>query len=671
MSLHDPIARKRVLDSEPVGLKKSKKIRDEVTTQPSGETSIEGDDFDKHSTVFSEQMYSAYVKSALLSLEKNEPLQINSLTDKIRLPLGNPDAINLRHFSIVLKCLISNVSRLDNKACHNLIFAILGYKWLDIKKQDHDSNSYITFIDLYSHFLTVLVSTLPKYLSEVTTKIIGEFDSFNHTEQTIINHHDILGKIFRYIPTCINTIPQTLQKNFPHHLSSSTSELTNYVNNLLHIISYCPELQFGIWQLIIECCIKLDVELQNELDDLDDDEIEELINGDDDEDSGLVVISGEDKNVSDSEDEEENEDEDEDEEGGQMDGEVEYMVDPINSPDSIKVLVSKLDNIMNELFLNTEISFTEDELNNGNGVNLFNTITSLFKSHILPTHFTKSIQFVLFHITQYHPELSDSYLVLLIDVAFNPKEILEKRLKAIQYLSSYIARAKQLSRHQIVFVVSYLIGWLDKYIMERECEIADLESTNNKQVGGMERFKLFYATFQALLYIFCFRHDILFKNGEANPQTNSTKKPSSTDSEWECDLDKFFQRAIIAKFNPLKFCDETVVYIFAKLATKLNVCYCYSIIEHNKRQRMLSNNGVTNLPSAVGNFKQKQEFLDLEAYFPFDPMVLPMSKKIINKNYVEWSEVNPEDEDDEDSASGSHLEEDDEESEESDDEEEN
>lgn len=88
----------------------------------------------------------------------------------------------------------------------------------------------------------------------------------------------------------------------------------------------------------------------------------------------------------------------------------------------------------------------------------------------------------------------------------------------------------------------------------------------------------------------------------------------------------------------MKFCDETVVYIFAKIATKLNVCYCYSIIEHNKRERMLQTNGTKNLPSAVGNFKQKQEFLDLEAYFPFDPLVLPTCKVLIGENYIEWSD---------------------------------
>lgn len=71
--------------------------------------------------------------------------------------------------------------------------------------------------------------------------------------------------------------------------------------------------------------------------------------------------------------------------------------------------------------------------------------------------------------------------------------------------------------------------------------------------------------------------------------------------------------------------------------------------------------GNSKMPSTVGNFRHKQEFLDLEAYFPFDPVVLPASKKIIEKNYVEWSQVNPVDEDDDEDDSGSHREEDDDE----------
>lgn len=407
--------------------------------------------------------------------------------------------------------------------------------------------------------------------------------------------------------------------------------------------------------------------LQNELDDLDDDEIEEIINGDDEE----IVASA--KNDEDVDVDEGDEDEDEDDDEDRV-GEVEYLMESTRSTATIKTILTKLDSIISLLLKTTETSFTTEELNHGNGVFLFNTLTSLFKSHILPTHFTKLIQFTLFHVSQYQPELADSFLVLLIDVAFNTSEILEKRLKAMQYLSSYIARAKNLSRHQIVFVVSYLIGWLNKYVIERECEVFESDNDNKGRTkggstgGGMERFKLFYAAFQALLYIFCFRYNMLYKletgvtasssmstSNTATSGTSANSGFSGDGDQWECELDKFFQRAMISKFIPLKYCDETVVFIFAKIATKLNVCYCYSIIEHNKRERMIqTNGGSSSLPSAISNFKAKQEFLDLEAYFPFDPLVLPTCKKLISNNYVEWSDVNPNNDDEDDEDSGSH-----------------
>ena len=260
---------------------------------------------------------------------------------------------------------------------------------------------------------------------------MDEFSRFNPAVESKLTHHDILTKIVRYIPTCINSLPQTLQKNFPHHLSLTTSELTNYVANLMKMREYCPEIQFNTWQLIVECCIKLDVELQNELDDLDDDEIDELINGDD------VDVEAD----SDSDDDDDDIDVDvtidplHADKDDVVDGEIQYMLDSVSSTDNIKALLTKLDSIIQLLLQSTAGSFSDEELNNGNGVALFNTINSLFRSHILPTHFTKLIQFVIFHISQYQPELADSFLVLLIDVAFNPNEILEKRLKAMQYLS--------------------------------------------------------------------------------------------------------------------------------------------------------------------------------------------------------------------------------------------
>ena len=312
--------------------------------------------------------------------------------------MGHNEAISLSNFSIVLKNLIVNVSKLDTASSSALITAVLHYKWLDIPPASRKKPDFMVFLEFYAQFLGVLVSSFPKYLHEVIKKLIKEFPDI---ADDTYPHHTILRKIINFTPTCISSIPPVLAKNLPHHLSASTNEITNYMRNAMKVISYCPDLQFSIWQLVVECCIKLDVELQNELDNLDDDSIEELINGD------------------------ANEYEDDE------DGEV-YTV---TSTKNIKKMVSKLDSALELLLQMTSSSFTREEIENGNGVTLFNTLTSLFRSHILPTHFTKSIQFLLFHISQYQPELADAYLVLLIDVAFNPNETTEKRLKALQYLT--------------------------------------------------------------------------------------------------------------------------------------------------------------------------------------------------------------------------------------------
>ena len=134
------------------------------------------------------------------------------------------------------------------------------------------------FAESYSQFRLHWCRRSQKYLHEVTNKLIQNLTHYDD------HHHEILTKIIKYVPTSINSIPQLLQK-LPHHISSSTKELTNYVQNLVRVLDYTPELQFSIWQLIIESSIKLDVELQNELDDLNDEEIEDLISGEEDSDS--------------------------------------------------------------------------------------------------------------------------------------------------------------------------------------------------------------------------------------------------------------------------------------------------------------------------------------------------------------------------------------------------
>ncbi|KAH3679684.1 hypothetical protein WICMUC_000781 [Wickerhamomyces mucosus] len=396
--------------------------------------------------------------------------------------------------------------------------------------------------------------------------------------------------------------------------------------------------------------IQIDVELQNELDELDDeDEInldDESDDNDDDEDYEIndnennenndsikrkVHFADEDAIISDDDDDDEiNEDEDDLIEEEEIN---EHDLQSITITD----LSEKLDSILYLIFQNlSEKSSNSKNNDDENIVIQYNTLTSLFKSHILPTYFTKSTQFILFYYTQQSPELIDSFLVTLIDLCFSPQETIDKRIKALQYLSSYLSRAKNLQKPQIVFVISYLISWLNKYVKEREYEI-------NGNVN-MDRFKLFYSTFQVLLYVFCFRHSILKKD---------------EDNSWELNIDKFFQRMIITKFNPLKFCNENVVLMFGKISQEENVAYCFSIIQKNKNEKMkgisgtISSNDLTQSSSSSSSSSKlnlvKQQFIDLEGYFPFDPLFLKTSKKFLQNYYIEWNDIKDEYQSDSDS----------------------
>lgn len=431
-------------------------------------------------------------------------------------------------------------------------------------------------------------------------------------------HHDLLHYFLRMIPSSMNFIDSYLVKFFPNK-NDTRKSLVNYIGNILHLTKYCKELRFQVWSLIVEKIISIDVELQNELDEMDDDIESDFEDEEDEDDDEDEERKDKDASLMD-------EDDDGEEEEEEMEGVEEYNVEVTQN---IKELANKLDAILTLVSNNISTEVTPESIENGDGVSIFNTLTTLFKTHILPTYYTRSIQYVMFHLSQQQLELMDSFLVTLIDISFAPNETAEKKIKSLQYLGSYIARAKKLSRTQIIFVASYLTSWLNRYAIEREEEV--------DQPGGMERFKHFYAAFQALCYIFCFRRN-LFKDLDGN---------------WECELDKFFQRMIISKFNPLKYCNENVMLMFARITQHEDIAYCFSIIENNNNERLRGivgkadsgqKNGANNVAAStsVWSLATRQQFIDLQSYFPFDPLFLKTYKEMMKDYYIEWSEASGE-----------------------------
>ncbi|KAL6947216.1 hypothetical protein ACO0QE_002095 [Hanseniaspora vineae] len=634
----------------------SKKIKKNVTFDlPSG-TQIK--EKSGSNSANAAKIHYKYMQSAIDEADQqNDSTAIENLILQIEHHDSHKDKIKPKTFEILLSVLSNNISKVENNSKFNsLVISIINYnKWYRIPSE--------TCVYEYMTFLKILCSSLPKWLTEVLGMLISQLSEVPIKESTH-RHHVLMQYFVKVFPTSVNLFTANLSKNFPNKNDTKIRNVS-YIENLLKITEYCPEFKFPIWSLIVEKAISIDVELQNELDDLDDDidaldSDENEDDDDDDDDDDDEDDEEEDGEKDDNEDDRANDAEAAEEEAF-LDGDEEYQVELSTN---IADLSGKLDYILSVISKNLAQLLNDESFENGDGINVFNTLMSLFKTHILPTYYTKSIQYLMFHAAQQQPELMDAFLVTLIDISFSPNESMENKIKSLQYVGSFIARAKKLSKSQIMFVSSYLTSWLNRYVIEREIEVDLLP-------GGMERFKHFYAAFQALCYIFCFRHhyfkvDFIEGKDFVDAQTINEKKSKQTNNEdslWECDIDKFFQRMVISKFNPLKFCNENVMLMFAKITQTENLVYCYSIIEKNNSDRLrgivsanarggqtstsvnLSKNA-TSAPLADKDSANKgfslvarQQFIDLQSYFPYDPLFLKKYKKLMHDFYIEWSEV--------------------------------
>jgi RNA polymerase I-specific transcription initiation factor RRN3 len=83
--------------------------------------------------------------------------------------------------------------------------------------------------------------------------------------------HSLLRSILRLIPTLPSTLSPLLDLYFPKKREHRDGHIC-YLSNILKIASYCPDLRPKIVQLCVEKCLKIDVEIQVEVEEWEDDE---------------------------------------------------------------------------------------------------------------------------------------------------------------------------------------------------------------------------------------------------------------------------------------------------------------------------------------------------------------------------------------------------------------
>jgi RNA polymerase I-specific transcription initiation factor RRN3 len=522
-----------------------------------------------------------------------------------------------------LIALTNNAPHLDHSR-RGLVHAIIDCSW--IARNEH-------FVRSYRRFLSSLLSVQPGYTSTVLSMLVNAFveppsPSMRQQDDPKILRmriHSRIHECLRYVlrQNSMNSthLAHTITQAFPFPTDTSKAH-EQYIKNILKVTEYCPELKGEILSLIMDKVVKIDAQLQVDMEDLEDDVEDRLIQDttadmdDEDDDSDNDSVSSEES----------------------LDADERHMKE-------LKDSVTKLDNIMDLLFSHYDSVFAKGNLADIDET--FENLLSQFANIILPTYRSRHTQFLLFHFSQTSPDLMERFAGCCSHLAFDSGRPHILRVAAAAYLASFIARGAHVSRPVVRDVFDLLCHHLESFriVHEPGCKGPDLR-----------RYGTYYAVSQALLYAFCFRWRDLVVTPDGLPPTDEDIIYHEGDYTWHNSIHDTLRRNIYSKLNPLKICAPSIVQQFARMAHHLHFVYVFPLLETNKRVRLARHvggymDGVGARETALTMKKGEEGFL-LDAYFPFDPYGLPRSKRWMMGDYVEWKPIPgmpiEKDEDDED-----------------------
>ncbi|KAI2710210.1 hypothetical protein CBS147332_5911 [Penicillium roqueforti] len=500
--------------------------------------------------------------------------------------------------------LISHVASLD-RSCSGLVHAIINSEWLGRDE---------SYVKLYIRFLGNLAAAQGTFLGPVLKMLATNLGSIPRRRGRLPGYavvtpsemhtrvHMAMRHVLRLIPAGSGSLSPILSAQFPFDTDPASANIA-YTRNLIHIITYAPELQSDILALITEKLVKVDVEIQVDMEDFEeevgDEFLHEIDDSDDDDDASVS-----------SEDSEE---------------------DDMKGPKKIKDNILKVDGMIDILFEYFSPPFTSGTLDDKE--NALDLLLSHFQTIILPTYRSRHSQFLLFHFSQASPVLVDRFAATFVQLIFNKLQPNILRQSAAAYLASFVARGAHISGEVVRDVFDLLLTHLNSLRMDYEdsCRGPDLR-----------RYGPFYSTAQALLYIFCFRWRDLTTAAVDGDTAAQVDELEPGQIAFPPNIKEFLHKCIYSRLNPLKVCSPAIVAEFARIANHFQFLYVYPLLETNKRIRVTAFRSISNLSDPrfnhVGREIRAGDHLgyQLDAYFPFDPYQLPRSRRWLEGDYVEW-----------------------------------
>ncbi|KID76833.1 RNA polymerase I specific transcription initiation factor RRN3 superfamily, partial [Metarhizium brunneum ARSEF 3297] len=553
------------------------------------------------------------------------------------------DTLKPYELQVYVMALTSCIPILKGKECSGLVRTILQCSWLG-----RDA----AFAKVFTHFLAALVSAQGSYLVPVLSMMVEKFrDSrpsawsvpdFPEVSRAIMRDrlHSGIEYILQMFPSAVAVLENLLSSKFPFPDDSVRVHMA-YIHNLLQVKKYVPDLQDEILDLILNRVVKIDSQMQVDLEDLDDDVTAAV----------MYALRENQRQPSAWED-----DDSDDSDNESIDSEdLDYDKEAVRIK-AVKDSVEKMDAVLDTLFSVYSPHFVNP--GSDNAFDMFTTILREFDHMVLPTYKSRHTQFLIFHFAQRHERLIDAFCGQLMATAFQSNTPNVLKQAAAAYLASFVARGAHVPPSLVRTMFTLLLHHLEQYRRKYEplCRGPDLK-----------RFHPYYSLVQATLYIFCFRWQDLVVSA---PEVVDPEDPASyigQDLEWIGTSRKDLSVQIFGKLNPLKVCAPVIVDEFAKLAHRLNFVYIYPLVESNKRVRLTQFLSATYSTGGAlrdaGYEGQGESYHQLDPYFPFDPYQLPISKRWLADDYVHWKSVPGlnQDNDDDDESDGMEEEDDNEE----------
>lgn len=554
---------------------------------------------------------------------------------------------------VYLQALLANVSLL-NKSCNSLVNTVLLSEWVGRGE---------AFFQLYTKFLGNLAASQGGYLSKVLQMLVDllglqktrRVSDCRPTRQPRIHRRVLqtLRYITQLIPVASASLAEAIKRRLSFDFAKHEERLT-FVKNFIDLIEFVPELATDILDSIMAELVKLDVSIQAEMD-----------NDEDAEDAILHHISSSQTLVaaasqqlpgtplrSDEEDYDSTTSESDTDEEDLPEGELKRR--------KLNADVKQVDLILDMLF-----QYYSRQAAKCSSTTM-NQLLSQFHKIILPTYRSRHTQFLIFHFAQTSPIFVDQFVTSCIELLLDPHQSQYARHAAAAYFSGFVGRGVNVSPTVVTDCIELLCHQLTSLRMQHEplCRGPNLK-----------RYSDFYATFQAILYIFCFRWLDLASSDDSNNDSDFDDDNSPESFYFSDKLRSALSAAVYSPLNPLRVCTPVIVEQFAKLAQALDFMYLHSKIASNRNVRLhaLHERSISqldiNAPAGMNEGGLVGDNGVMEGYFPYDPYELPISRHWVEQEYVVWKgipgEKIVEDSDDEDDEEGVMVEMEDEEEEDS------